>query len=101
MAAPRQMAPPTNALALAGLILGIVAAAIGLLAPSIYMVLLLAFIPGLLAIIFGFVGITTANRMGGLRRRHAIWAVVLGFSPIAAWLVSGWLLAAVFGVTRI
>ncbi|MHA6694675.1 hypothetical protein [Homoserinimonas sp. A520] len=101
MTAPRQIAPPTNALALAGLILGVVAAVIGLLTPSATLMLLLAFIPGLLAIIFGFIGIYMANRMGGLRRKHAIWAVVLGFTPVVVWLVAGWLLAAVFGISRV
>ncbi|MBN9150558.1 MAG: hypothetical protein J0H56_03945 [Micrococcales bacterium] len=74
--APR---PSTNGLALAALILGIVGAALSLiplLGPF------LCWLPALLAIIFGFVGLSTANRMNGLRKIEAIWGIILGFAPI-------------------
>jgi len=84
------IAPPTNALALAGLILGIIAAVVSI-PPTGW---LFALLPALLALIFGFVGINTANRLGGKRRGMAIAAVVLAFSPILVPLVK----AAVFGI---
>ena len=95
----QQLAPPTNALALAGFILGCVAVAGGLLVPGWTLPLLLLFaVPGLLAIIFGFVGVNTANRLGGRRKRLAVWSVILGFSPVLAWMLSRFLLAVFFGV---
>lgn len=69
--------PPSNGLALAGLILGITGAVLALI-PLVGV--FLCWLPALLAIIFGFIGISTANRTG-LRKTEAVWAVVLGFSP--------------------
>lgn len=90
-----QLAPPNNSLALASLVLGLIAVAIafvggitGASTPlSIILVLFIAGIPGLLSIIFGFVGISTANRLGGKRRGLAIWGVVLGFCPVLAFVL--------------
>ena len=84
------LAPPTNALALAGFILGLLAVALAAIPDA----RLLALVPGLLAVIFGFVGVNTANRSAGKRRKLAILSVVLGFSPL--WLP--WILVALFGV---
>lgn len=68
--------PSTNGIALAGLILGIVALVLALIP-------LLGWfffpIPALLAIIFGFVGLSNFQR---LRRPESIFAIILGFSPI-------------------
>lgn len=69
--------PPSNGLAVAGLVLGITGAVLALI-PLVGV--FLCWLPALLAIIFGFIGIATANRTG-LRKTEAIWAVVLGFSP--------------------
>lgn len=96
----QQLAPPSNALALVGLVMGIIAWVIAIFAPNVAMALFLSAVPALLAIIFGFIGITTANRLAGKRRTIAIWAVVLGFTTILAYPLSGFLLAAIFGVTR-
>lgn len=89
------IAPPNNSLALASVILGgiswLVAGLMGLADASplsLIIALLLAGVPGILAIIFGFVGISTANRLGGKRRALAIWGVVLGFTPAIAWLIT-------------
>jgi len=85
------MAPPSNALALAALVLGILAngyaAFVGFVygAPNPLAVLLVwlpTVVPGLLGIIFGFVGVTTANRLGGKRKAYAVWGIVLGFAPV-------------------
>ena len=54
----------------------------------------LSLLPALLALIFGFIGINTANRLGGKRRGLAIAAVVLGFAPV--WVP--FLRAALFGI---
>ena len=101
------LAPPTNALALAGFTLGCVAFSCGMFVPlSMPPLLLLVLfpalllfvcIPAVLAIIFGFVGINTANRLGGKRKSFAVWAVVLGFSPLPVWML-GQLVGALFGV---
>jgi hypothetical protein len=91
-----QMAPPTNALALAASILGVVALALAFLALlviayfsplSLIIAWALSLLPGALAVIFGFIGITTANRMAGRRRKHAVWGVVLGFGALPFGLV--------------
>ena len=93
------LAPPTNALALSGFILGCVATGVGVLVPGWTLpLLLLVYVPGLLAVVFGFVGINTANRLGGHRRRLAVWSVVLGFGPVPAWMLARFVLAAFFGV---
>ena len=73
--APR---PATNGLAIAGLVTGIVGAALSLI-PLVGM--FLCWLPALLGIIFGFIGLGTANRTG-LRRIEARWAIILGFAPI-------------------
>ena len=93
------LAPPTNALALSGFILGCVATGVGVLVPGWTLpLLMLVYVPGLLAVVFGFVGINTANRLGGHRRRLAVWSVVLGFGPVPAWMLARFVLAAFFGV---
>lgn len=87
----QRLAPPTNALALAGFILGAVSASLALVLG--WLGLFVAFVPALIAIVFGFVGITTANRLGGVRKQMATWAVVLGFAT----LVVPWLRQALLG----
>jgi len=100
------LAPPNNSLALAGFILGWIALGIsvligfipGSLTPlAILITFALAGVPGLLAIIFGFIGISTANRMQGRRRGKAIAAVILGFSPILGLFIGQFLSAAIIG----
>lgn len=73
--APR---PATNGLAIAGLVTGIVGAALSLIP---FLGLFLCWLPALLGIIFGFIGLGTAKRTG-LRRTESLWAVILGFAPI-------------------
>jgi predicted PurR-regulated permease PerM len=74
-------------LAIAALILGIVGAALSLipvLGPF------LCWLPALLAIVFGFIGLSTASRLNGLRRIEALWGTILGFAPIP--ITIGWIL---------
>lgn len=99
------LAPPNNSTAMAGLALGIMSAAIALIAGGLFggrpiglaAAFLLASLPALLAVIFGFVGISTANRLGGKRRGQAIWAVILGFTPWAFALIGMILKLSIFG----
>lgn len=88
----QQLGPPTNALAFAGYILG--AVAMGLSVFLGWIGLFIGFVPAILAIVFGFVGINTANRMNGLRKRDAVWAVIMGFLA----LVIPWVRQALFGI---
>ena len=73
--APRQ---PSNGRAIAGLVTGMVGAALSLI-PSAGV--FLCWIPALFAIICGFIAIGAAKR-AGLRRRQSLAAVILGFVPI-------------------
>jgi hypothetical protein len=79
--------PSTNGLAIAALILGIVGAALSLI-PLVG--LFLCWLPALLAIVFGFIGLSTAGRLNGLRRSEALWGTILGFAPIP--ITIGWTL---------
>lgn len=79
--------PPSNALALAGFIVGVGALVVTLLSWPLPVTVLV----GLLAIIFGFVGITRANRLNGKRKRLAVWSVVLGCSPLVVPIVAAYL----------
>lgn len=88
------MNPPNNSLALTAVIVGSIAAALALFggfAPPAGIVspaaLVLAAPLGLLAIIFGFIGISTANRLDGKRKGQAIAGVVLGFGLIVFYVV--------------
>ncbi|WP_345377107.1 hypothetical protein [Frondihabitans cladoniiphilus] len=74
--APR---PVTNGLAVASLVLGIVSAALALI-PLVGP--FLCWLPALLAIIFGCIGIGTANRIGGYRKSSAVWGIICGLLPI-------------------
>jgi drug/metabolite transporter (DMT)-like permease len=78
-------APPTNALAVASLVLGIVAA---LLATIPLAGLALFPLPALLALIFGIIGVVTGNKLGGKRVRMAIAGIILSLSPLAIAIVS-------------
>ncbi|WP_157887597.1 hypothetical protein [Frondihabitans sp. PAMC 28766] len=74
--APR---PVTNGLAVAALALGIVSAALALIP---FAGPFLCWLPALLAIIFGIIGIGTASRIGGYRKTTAIWGLICGLIPI-------------------
>jgi len=99
------LAPPNNSTALAGFTLGIVATAIALIGGAFFGstlagvvgVTFFVALPALLAVIFGFIGISTANRLGGKRRTQSIWAVILGFTPWAFVLLGVFLKLSIFG----
>jgi hypothetical protein len=98
---------PTNALALAALILGLVAHGIALLSaalgPTPSPLNLVVFgwapslVPAVLAIIFGFIGMSTSNRFNVGRYAHATWGVILGFTPFVTWLFGVLIRALLFG----
>jgi len=71
--------PPSNGLAVAGMVLGIVGTVCSLIP---FIGVFLCWLPALLGIIFGFIGLGTAKRAGGFRRAEAITAIVCGFLPI-------------------
>ena len=85
-----QIAPPTNALGIVGLVLGAIVAGLSIALPIVSWFIVP--LPALLALIFGIVGFNTAMRMGGLRRIESVWAIVLSLSPLPIgiiWFVIG------------
>jgi len=74
--------PPSNGMAVAGLVLGIVAIVLAII-PLVGLVLV--WLPGLLAIIFGAIGLGAARQLRGLGRQAAGWALGLGIAagPVA------------------
>ncbi len=77
---------PTNGMATAALVLGILGTVFGLIPVTFWLGIIL----GALGIIFGFLGISRANRMGGERKGMAIAGLVLGIVGVVAgvlWLV--------------
>ncbi len=70
--------PPSNGLATASLVLGIITAVF------FFSIIGWLFVPilGLLAIIFGTIGMSTAGKLDGLGKGKATAGLILGFSPI-------------------
>ena len=88
--------PPSNGLAIAGLVLGIVALVTALIP---FIGWFLAFLPALLAIIFGHIGFSTANRTG-LRKGESVASFVLGYlALIGVPIATGLLVAISAGVS--
>lgn len=87
--APR---PASNGFAVTSLVLGIVGAALSLIPIA---GIFLCWLPALLAIIFGFIGLGTAKRSGGFRRGQAIAGIVCGLLPIPIILI---ILGLLYGV---
>ncbi|ALJ22092.1 DUF4190 domain-containing protein [Microbacterium sp. No. 7] len=78
--------PPVNGSAIAGMILGIVALAIGIWAPIPFFGLVagtVAFIPTLLAITFGHIGLAGSKRLNNTGKAQAITGLVLGYLTLA------------------
>ena len=77
--------PPVNGMAVASLVLGIIGGLIGVWAPfPIFGIIAgaIAFIPALLAIIFGHTGLRTSKRTG-TGRGPAITGLVFGYATLA------------------
>ena len=74
--------PPTNGLAVASLVTGILGAIPGVLVIVPILGLFMAFlavVPAVLAVIFGHIGLTTAKRMSGLGHGNALAGLILGY----------------------
>lgn len=56
-----------------------------------------AAIPGILAVIFGVMGVGQANRNAGYRRTAAVWGIVLGVGAVAFAVVLRLLRSFLFG----
>lgn len=89
--------PPTNGMAVTSLILGIVAIVAGVWAPIPFVGLFfsfVAFLPALLAIIFGHIGYSTAKK-NGVGKGQAITGLILGYLTIGIILALtvAWMLA--------
>lgn len=70
-----QASAPTNGLATAGLTLGIIGVATGILFPWVFALWSLL---SVLAIIFGAIGLSTAKKTGGVGKLAATWGLILG-----------------------
>lgn len=97
-AAPQQMfvtyqKNSTNGIALAAVILGAFGTALAFIPLA---GVFLCWLPALLGIIFGFIGLSNAKKLNGLRKTAALWGVILGFAPIPITIL-GLILGAVIG----
>lgn len=97
-AAPQQMfvtyqKNSTNGVALAAVILGAAGTALSLIP---ILGVFLCWAPALLGIIFGFVGLSNAKKLNGLRKTAALWGVILGFAPIPITII--WIVVGLAGV---
>ncbi len=99
--------PPTNGLAVAALVLGIVAILPGVLViiPIVGLFMaVFALLPAVLAVVFGHIGLSTATRMNGLGRSMALTGMVLGYVTLGLtvlttlfWIMAGVLSAVTSG----
>jgi hypothetical protein len=92
--------PPSNGMAVAALVLGIVAIAVGFwsIIPILGLVAaFFAFVPAVLATIFGVVGRTRSKALGGLGRGQALTGAILGAVTlgIIVLVTMGWVLASI------
>lgn len=85
----QMMAPASNGMATGALIMGIIAAVLA----WIPLINVLAWILGILAIIFGIIGIVKAGKMNGLGKGKAMTGLILGILAIVFFYVSYMLLA--------
>jgi hypothetical protein len=84
--------PAPNGLAVTSLVLGIVGAALSLIPIT---GIFLCWLPALLAIVFGFIGLGTAKGAGSFRRGQAMAGIVCGLLPIPIILI---ILGLLYGV---
>lgn len=78
--------PPSNGQAIGAMVLGIIAAAVGVWAfiPLVGLIsALLGFLPAVAAVILGHLGLVTASRMGGTGRSQAMTGLILGYITLA------------------
>jgi hypothetical protein len=90
---------PSNGSAVASLVLGLVAIFTGvwIQVPILGLFMMfLAFIPALLAAVFGHVGLRNAERIGGIGRGSALTGLILGYVTLGIAVVTTfvWIFAA-------
>ncbi len=96
--------PPSNGLAVAALVLGIVGITVGIWSVVPFLGLIaavFAFVPSVLAVIFGIVGWQKAGRIGGVGRGQALTGLILGGVTVAliVLVTMGWIFVGVVGST--
>lgn len=77
---------PSNGSGIAALVLGIVAIAMGVWIPVPFLglfMMFLAFVPAVLAVIFGHVGLAVARRFHGTGRGQALAGLILGYVTLS------------------
>ena len=77
---------PSNGVAVASLVLGLVAIVLGVWIPIPILglvTMVLAFVPAVLAVVFGHVGLRAATRVGGLGRGASVTGLILGYVTLA------------------
>lgn len=77
--------PPSNGLAITAMILGIVAIAIGVWSVIPFLGIVaagLAFVPAVIGVVLGHMGVKQAQRMGGIGRGQAMTGLVLGYVTV-------------------
>lgn len=76
---------PSNGMAVASLILGIIAIAVGIWSPIPFVGIVtafLAFLPAVLAVIFGHVGLSAVQKVG-VGKGQALTGLILGYVTLA------------------
>lgn len=90
---------PSNGMAIASLVLGVVAIVTGIWIPipilGLFM-MFLAFVPAVLAVVFGHLGLRNAVRIGGIGRGSALTGLILGYVTLAISVITTliWIVAA-------
>lgn len=94
--------PQSNGPAVTAMVLGIVAAAVGVwaLIPILGLIsAILAFLPAVVAVILGHLGLRGAHRMGGVGRSQAIAGLTLGYITLGIIIATTlfWIIAMTYG----
>jgi uncharacterized membrane protein len=94
--------PPSNGLAIASLVLGVVGILPGLLVviPFVGLIMaMFALLPAVLAVVFGHIGLNQAKRLNGLGRGMAQAGLILGYVTLGLMVLTTlfWIFAAIVG----
>lgn len=98
----RRAKPPRNGSAVTSLALGLVAIVTGVWTPMPVLgvfAAIIAFVPAVFAVVFGYVGLTRAREIGGVGRGTALAGLWTGYITLAIIAVTtvGWIAIAVAG----
>lgn len=88
---PTTSVGPSNGVAITSMVLGIIGAVVGFWAivpVAGYVSACLGFIPALVAVICGHVGLSRSKRLAGVGRRHAIAGLITGYAAIAVMFIA-------------